>query len=350
MASVQHEQQISWSLCWHYARVEMRGSVARFRVFLLALLLGVASIGAVGSIADAMRAGIADNARTLLGGDIELSSLHTAPDEMLLERLEQSAERSDVVQMRAMLRTTDGVRKLVELKAVDQNWPLVGSAALASGRDVQTALSGLTAIGDAALLRSLNLAVGDTARLGNTEIVISDILESEPDNTISFVSFGPRLLVSSETLAASGLKTPGSFITYRSRFTLPDARNAEVRASALRAELADSHIRVRSRDSAAPGFERFIERAELFLILVGLTALLIGGLGVSGAVRAWLASRMAANNGDGGCWEGSTANGFRAVGKGCRNDSLISPTASADECDRRVGRSAGTQEGLGPVG
>ena len=293
MASAQHEQQISWSLCWHYARVEMRGSVARFRVFLLALLLGVASIGAVGSIADAMRAGIADNARTLLGGDIELSSLHTAPDEMLLERLEQSAERSDVVQMRAMLRTTDGVRKLVELKAVDQNWPLVGSAALASGRDVQTALAGLTAIGDAALLRSLNLAVGDTARLGNTEIVISDILESEPDNTISFVSFGPRLLVSSETLAASGLKTPGSFITYRSRFTLADAKDAEVRASALRAELADSHIRVRSRDSAAPGFERFIERAELFLILVGLTALLIGGLGVSGAVRAWLASRMA---------------------------------------------------------
>ena len=74
----------SWSLAWHFARCEIRGSVARFRVFLAALMLGVAAIGAVGSVAEAMRAGIDNNARSLLGGDFELSSLHIPPAENLL--------------------------------------------------------------------------------------------------------------------------------------------------------------------------------------------------------------------------------------------------------------------------
>ena len=93
----------SWSLAWHFARCEIRGSVARFRVFLAALMLGVAAIGAVGSVAEAMRAGIDDNARSLLGGDFELSSLHIPPEQQVLGLTENIATRSDIVQMRAML-------------------------------------------------------------------------------------------------------------------------------------------------------------------------------------------------------------------------------------------------------
>ena len=110
----------SWSLAWHFARCEIRGSVARLRVFLAALMLGVAAIGAVGSVARAMRAGIDDNARSLLGGDFELSSLHIPPEQQVLGLTENIAARSDIVQMRAMLgrQATDrqpARRKLVEL-------------------------------------------------------------------------------------------------------------------------------------------------------------------------------------------------------------------------------------------
>ena len=109
------------SLAWRYARVEMRGSVSRFRVFLAALMLGVAAIGAVGSVADAMKSGISSNARTLLGGDFELSSLHTPADEAVLSNLESIAKRSDAIQMRAMLAHLDGTRKLVEMKTSFHN-------------------------------------------------------------------------------------------------------------------------------------------------------------------------------------------------------------------------------------
>ena len=87
----------SWALAWQFARREIRGSIGRFRVFLGALLLGVAAIGTVGSVAESMRSSIGDNARILLGGDIEFSSLHSAPDDNILEIAEKFGTVSQVV-------------------------------------------------------------------------------------------------------------------------------------------------------------------------------------------------------------------------------------------------------------
>ena len=114
--------------------------MSRFRVFLAALMLGVAAIGAVGSVAEAMRAGIDNNARSLLGGDFELSSLHIPPEQGLLDFTDLAGTRSDILQMRAMLGnpkisgsaiSRNATRKLVELKAVDDAYPLVGAVELA---------------------------------------------------------------------------------------------------------------------------------------------------------------------------------------------------------------------------
>ena len=296
-----------WKLAWLFARREVRGSVRRFRVFLMALLLGVAAIGTVGSVAEAMRSGIADNARVLLGGDIELRSRHTAPTPDIVAAAAGFGTVSATVQMRAMLQTADD-RKLVELKAVDANWPLVGTPELgtpelgtpevaeATAPDgpitLAAALGNNGIVADAQLLRMLGLKVGDRARLGDAEVRISAALIHEPDRSVSFISFGPRVLISTQTLAATGLAQPGSFITYRLRLLLNDMAAAPQAVTALKAQAADGNVRVRDVDDAAPGFDVFINRAEVFLVLVGLTALLIGGLGVAGAVRAWLASRM----------------------------------------------------------
>ena len=289
----------NWGLAWRLARREMRGSLTKFRVFLSALLLGVAAIGAVGSVADAMRGGIAGNAKLLLGGDMELSSRHTQIDAPLGEALAELGSRSDVLEMRAMLGNLSGERKLVELKAVDQMWPLVGTAEIvASLADDAPPLSVAEAFADngvvagGALLRSLNLDVGDRVRLGDSEVRIGGVLVREPDSAISFVGFGPRVLMMADTLGETGLRQPSSFITYRTRILLDNPENREAVLARFQAATKDSHIRVRGLTGAATGFDTFIGRAEVFLVLVGLTALLIGGLGVSGAVRAWMTSRM----------------------------------------------------------
>ena len=287
----------SWSLAWHFARCEIRGSVSRFRVFLAALMLGVAAIGAVGSVAEAMRAGIDNNARSLLGGDFELSSLHIPPEERLLDFASSVGARSDIVQMRAMLgraetQSQPAARKLVELKAVDSAYPLVGEVSLSPEIGLANALADKGAIAAPALLAALDLKIGDKAMLGEIIVTIRASLTAEPDQSISFVGFGPRLIISSDTLKASGLQQEGAFISYKTRLRLQDAARAPAIEASLAEQVEGSYVRLRTLSSAGAGFARFVERAELFLMLVGLTALLIGGLGVSGAVRAWLLSRM----------------------------------------------------------
>ena len=283
--------QSSWGFAWRLARREMHGSLRKFKVFLGALLLGVAAIGTVGSVADAMRSGINDNARLLLGGDIELSSLHTPPGAEIIATASQFGTLSKVVQMRAMLQAGES-RKLVELKAVDNNWPLVGDAKIEPAGTLQDALAQNGIVADGSILRSLGLKTGDTIGLGDADVRVAATLTSEPDRSISFVSFGPRVLISETTLAATGLQLPGSFITYRYRLALDDPTERQAALTSLRRITETTHIRVREVASAAPGFDRFVNQAEIFLVLVGLTALLIGGLGVAGAVRAWLAGRM----------------------------------------------------------
>ncbi len=290
-------QDENWSLAWQFARCELRHSVMRFRIFLAALMLGVAAIGAVGSVAESMRSGIADNGRMLLGGDFELSSLHVAPDNELLDKVRQTASLSEIIQMRAMLGIETGtehatMRKLVELKAVDEAYPLVGIVELSPPQTLKQALADKGSVVAPALLRATGLSVGDKAQLGDTTITVKGILDSEPDQTISFVSFGPRLMVSTATLNESGLRQEGAFITYRNRAVVKQASQLEDIITELDKVVENTHIRLRTTDSAAGAFDRFIERAERFLMLVSLTALLIGGLGVSGAVRAWLQSRM----------------------------------------------------------
>ena len=291
-ASIQQSDQ-SWSLAWRLAKREMKGSLSKFRIFLSALVLGVAAIGAVGSVAESMRTGIGDNARTLLGGDLEISSRHTAVDETVFTAAQKLGKISSTIEMRAMLRNPrNQERKLVELKAVDENWPLIGAPKITGATSLQEGLATGSVLLQPSLMRALSLEIGDKVTLGEAELLVAGTLISEPDRTVNFGGFGPRVLASQETIAMTALVKPGSFISFRSKILLDKPEQAQAAIAQLSPLLKDSHGRIRDVSSAAPGFDAFIARAEAFLILVGLTALLIGGLGVASAVRAWLNSRM----------------------------------------------------------
>ena len=151
-----------WALAWRMARREIRGSVARFRVFLGALMLGVAAIGTVGSVAEAMRDGISGNARLLLGGDIEMRTLYAEPPAEVVSLARQYGTLARTREMRAMLQNADE-RKLVALKAVDDSWPLVGTPEIEGGASLP--LGPGTILIDPALTRAMGLQVGDTARI-----------------------------------------------------------------------------------------------------------------------------------------------------------------------------------------
>src|SRR5690606_27593087 len=147
------------------------------------------------------------------------------------------------------------------------------------------------AVADAALLVRLDLSLGDEILLGRARLKITDVIEAEPDRLSDGVAFGPRLMISDAALAATDLVQPGSLVRWTYAVRLPEHTSSE-RLQALieqaRADFPQAGWRVRSRLDAAPGLQRNISRFAQFLTLVGLTALVVGGVGVANAVRAYL--------------------------------------------------------------
>jgi putative ABC transport system permease protein len=284
----------SLALAFRYARRELRTGLKGFRIFLACLALGVAAIAGVGSVSSAMLDGIKSNARELLGGDVDIRKIYKPVTEEERAYLDANSEAvSEVVSMRSMARTTDGEQSaLVELKAVDRPYPLVGAMITDPNAPLQEILAErdgrFGAVVEPALGQRLGLAVGDRFRLGEAELELRGFLVSEPDRVINFASFGPRVLVSTEALPSTELIRLGSLIRYHYRILLSPTESGPAWIEDLDAAFPDAGWRVRGLDNATPGYERFTDRVTLFLTLVGLTALLVGGVGVVMAVKSYL--------------------------------------------------------------
>ena len=184
-------------------------------------------------------------------------------------------------------RVDNAQRRLVELKAVDQLYPLVGAVRLQPELDLHQALAQKNgqwgAIAEHGLFDRLGLKVGDEIVIGKTHYVLRAELKSEPDRGVQ-AFFGPRVLIALESLAATGLVQPGSLVYRHYRLALTDPLEAKNLADTLKEQFPDAAWRIRRLDEAAPGLQRFVTRTELYLALVALSALLVGGLGVAHAV------------------------------------------------------------------
>ena len=284
------------SLAFRLTRRELRGGVRGLWGVLLCLALGVAVIAAVGTVRASVDAGFVADGRRILGGDLEVESGAQALPDRLRDWLRaRGATLSDVAQMRSMLVAPSGDRQLIELKAVDSAWPLVGAATLNPPAPLAQALSrrdglyGLLA--EPLVMDRLALKAGDRVRLGTATFRVEGTLTLEPDRVATPSLFGPRVLIHADALPETQLIAPGSLVRHGLRVILPASSDPLGTAAEIRQAFPDQGWRVRDPRDAAPSVTRFIGRATLFLTLVGLTSLLVGGIGVANGVRAWLDAR-----------------------------------------------------------
>lgn len=283
----------SLRLMWRELRTGLRG----FGVFVTCLFLGVFAISAIGNFSAAARSGLLDDAGALLGGDLEIRLSHRAVTDEQRDFLNQHASVSKVLDFRTMAHamTTDR-RTLVELKAVDTQYPLYGTTILAPEQSLQQALSSRDGIAgavvDAAVLERLAIAVGDVVSLGETPFRITAVLVNEPDRSFQAFTLGPRVMVDLGALEATKLLQPGSLINYNYRLKLPDREQVDNFRLQLTGRFPDAGWRLRSWREATPRISDFLDRLETNLSLLGLCALLLGGLGVTGAVRGYLGGKI----------------------------------------------------------
>jgi putative ABC transport system permease protein len=285
---------LALALC--FALREMRGGLSGFYIFLACIALGVAAIGGVNSVAQSIGEGIATQGQSLLGGDIrfELNQREASPEEHAF--LAAQGRLATSASMRSMVRLPDGSdQSLVEVKAVDDAYPLYGKLETAPAMP-HDGLFGEKdgAYGAAApqiLLDRLNLKLGDRVALGQATFQIRSIIVNEPDMLSDGFGFAPRFMVSLAGLKASGLIQPGSLVEHVYKIAMP-AGTTEAAIKGLEAEaqakFPEAGWSIRSRTNAAPALSANIERFSQFLTLVGLTALIVGGVGVANAVRAYL--------------------------------------------------------------
>lgn len=283
-------------LAFRLARRELRGGVRGLWIVLACLALGVAAIAAVGTLREGIARSLAADGQRILGGDLEVQGgSEPLPDTLRDWLRTRGATLSDVVTLRSMLVAPSGERMLVELKAVDAGWPLVGQAALDPAQPVSVAISnsngtyGVAA--DGLVFDRLRLHAGDLVRVGNETLVLRGRVAGEPDRVASPSIFGPRVLIAAAALPATGLLQPGSIVEYHLRVLLPPGAAPLAVAADLRAAFPDTGWRIRDAGNAAPGVQQFIDQTSLFMTLVGLTSLLVGGIGVANGVRAWLEAR-----------------------------------------------------------
>ncbi|WP_237152817.1 ABC transporter permease [Oryzibacter oryziterrae] len=282
---------------WRFALREIRGGLKGFRIFIAAIALGVAAIAAVGSTTQAITAGIGAEGRSILGGDVAFNFGATPPDDEELHWIGAQGLTSSLVMVNSMVRLADDSQTaLVRIKAVDEAYPLVGTVRLDDGISLAAALAPDAAgrLGVAVepiLMDRLGLKLGDPIGIGRGQLHIGGVIAEEPDKAGSGLAFGPRVMMTDEALKATEIIQPGSLVQYATRLLLPAGTSDDrvsVVAESAKAAFPKSAWRITTRLDAAPGLERNVERFAQFLTLVGLTALGVGGVGVTNAVKSYL--------------------------------------------------------------
>ncbi len=282
-------------LPFRYAIRDLKGAVSSLKIAFLCLFLGVGVIAALQFTSQTVLDGIEKNGRTILGGDLVIRNIYNpAPLQLKSWFTNQSAQTLETIEARVMLTNTKSEdNALVELKAVPDQYPLYGTLESDVGSDLISSLKGKGILLDPALKEKLDLKIGSIVKLGDSTFTVRGFITHEPDRAGgSRFGLAPRAMISSSAMDSTGLFRAGSMIYYDLRVKLnPDSSLKNVK-NALSDSFPDAGWKVTDADNASPQIKRFVDRLVMFLTLVGLSALLIGGIGISNGIRAHFEERL----------------------------------------------------------
>ena len=277
------------SLAWR----DLRASGRSLWVFCACIVLGVTLVSASGGLYRQIAHGMLADARSGFGGDLELEYQSPLP-EAQLQWAQARGTVALLTELRTMLRTTDGRAHLVALQSVDARYPLYGSVALAPDAPLDPTLAlrdgrwGLVL--DAVLAQRLGLRAGDLVDVGELRLQVRGVILRQPDRSLRADWSGSPVLVAAGALQATGLVQPLSRVSYRYRVRT-DLPPAQWRDAFLAAH-PQSDAETRTVDERSERVSEVLGQIGSGLLLVGFSALFIGGLGVFNSVQAYLQGKL----------------------------------------------------------
>lgn len=283
-------------LAWlRVALRDLRGGMQRFGILLACLALGVGTIAIVGSVGASLQAALARDARAVLGGDLEASLSYRAADEAERTLFAKLGTVSEVIEVMGRARVT-GQSAFLALRGVDANYPLLGAVTVEPAGtplpDLLAARDGrFGAVVDSLLLDRMDLQLGDTVAIGEGEFELRGVLRGLPDQITQGIQLGIPALLSVEGLNTTAILQPGVLAQYRYKMLL-DPPGFTATAATIRTAFPDAGWKLSSPQDATADLARFFDIFSRFLVIVGLSSLLVGGVGVSNAVSAYVTERQ----------------------------------------------------------
>jgi len=285
--------RLSWRTAWALARRDLSLRFRGLRLLLVCLFLGVGALAAIGSLTASIEGELASRGRAILGGDIGLEVWQRPLSERELDALSALGPVSVGTRLQAMATAGTGAEELtapVQLKAVDGRWPLVGRLRLADGRLVGAPPPGQAWLAEGAAAR-LSLSVGQHFSIAGRPLNVGGIIADEPDRLGEGFAFGPPVIVNADFPAQAGLLSAGSQFRTRAAVSFTRPYDPAAAVESLKRRFPAAGFTLKTRDTAAPGADRFVSRMGEFLVLVGLAALVIAGIGIGLGVSSWLDGR-----------------------------------------------------------
>ncbi len=285
---------LPWAMAWRIARRDLSARFRGLRLLLVCLFLSVGALAAIGTLTGAIERELASRGSAILGGDLEVAVWQRVPDAREMAEMEKLGTLSSGTRMQAMATAVGaaagGATVPIELKAVASNWPLLSRLKLKDGRYVGAPPEGVSWIAEGAGER-LGVKLGDLITIGGQRLKVGGIIADEPDRLGEGFALGPTVIVGAALPQRAGLIAPGAMFRSKTRILLARKTDPEAAAKLIKDRFPSAGFDIKTRDKAAPGAERFVERMGEFLVLVGLAALIIAGIGIGGGVSSYLEAR-----------------------------------------------------------
>lgn len=282
-------------LAWIIASRELAGGVRGFVIYLACIALGVFAIAAAGSVTEGFSRGLASEARTLLGGDamFTASQRRATPEERAW--MDAQGQVSERISLNVMGQAGE-TRQQVDIRAVDDRHPLLGTDVVFGTASLDQALAfedGKWGVAvTPSLLEAFALEIGDDIQLGTITATIRARLDAEADGIGTPGVFGPEATIDLTALEEAGRLTNGQLFRSRYLMILPEGQTGNAVAQAAETEWGNSGLRYRAPEDAIDGLQRLLEMLNTFLSVIGIAALVAGGVGIAQACTSFLQSRI----------------------------------------------------------
>ncbi|HSG48303.1 MAG TPA: FtsX-like permease family protein [Longimicrobiales bacterium] len=277
------------------ARWEGRHALTRVGVYMLSISLGVAALVAVRSFRADVSRSIRSEAQVLMGADVRLSSRRPLPDSVggVVDSLAAAGHRqaSLVTAASMVLAPGSGNVRLLQVRAVEGDWPFYGTV-----RTTPTGRWGAWRPGevlvDPAVLTQLQVGLGDTLRVGERAFRIAGTVEDLPTDLGFQTAVGPRVYLPLGELSSTGIVGFGSLARYETFLEIADAGDRAAVETRYDDVLRDTQVGFETAEEQARDLTQAVGFLGRYLGLVGLGALLLGGIGVGSAIHVFVKERL----------------------------------------------------------